>query len=155
MLSSRAVPSPTAANGFDAAWDEFFSALRGERARAAREIADGDITMSQFQLLAVLADGRSRPVGELAENVGVSAPTVTRMLDGIERAGVAARRQSTLDRRVVEVELTPEGRKIVKRKQRLMAARRSAVYDSLDEGEREQAARLLHRLAEAIREPDA
>lgn len=144
------MPFQAIAPSFDAAWEEFFSALRGERLRAAREIADGDITMAQFQLLSVLADDRSRPVGELAEHVGVSAPTVTRMLDGLERAGIAARRQSTLDRRVVEVELTPEGRKIVKRKQRLMAARRRAVYESLDVGEREQAARLLHRLAEAI-----
>lgn len=146
------MPTKIVTPSFEAAWDEFFSALRGARVRAARELAEGGITMAQYQLLAELAGGRSRSVGELADHVGVSAPTVTRMLDGLERAGIAERRPSTRDRRVVDVELTEDGRRIVKRKQRLMAAKRRALYASLEQGEREQAARLLHRLAEVIAE---
>ncbi len=45
---------------------------------------------------------------------------------------------------------TEEGRRIVRRKQREVSARRRAVYESLSESEREQAVHLMHRLAGLI-----
>jgi DNA-binding MarR family transcriptional regulator len=88
-----------------------------------------------------------RPVGELAEAAGIAAPTATRMLDGLERAAIVRRTPSTEDRRVVTVQLTPKGRRLLERKRKRVEERRRALYDSLSPPEREQAERLLHRLA--------
>ena len=46
---------------------------------------------------------------ELARAVGIEGPTLTRHLDGLERAGLVVRRRDPEDRRVVKVELTKEG----------------------------------------------
>ena len=74
------------------------------------------------------------------------------MLDGLVRAGIVERRPSSSDRRVVEIALTDEGKRIVRRKRSRIAAKRRALYDSLEPDEREQAERLLLRLAGLIEE---
>ena len=106
--------------------------------------------MSQYQLLSALAEGAERPVGELADAAAVTTPTATRMLDGLVRAGIAGRRRSTSDRRVVTVRLTPKGRRLMKRKEAVVDAKRRALFASLSPSERPQVERLLRRLAGVI-----
>ncbi len=132
---------------FSVAWDAFFGSIRRARGRFAREAGAGELTLPQYQLLTALSDMAQRPVGELAEAAGIAAPTATRMLDGLERAGIVRRTPSTEDRRVVTVQLTPKGGRLLKRKRKRVEERRRALYDSLSAAEREQAERLLHRLA--------
>ena len=147
---TRTRPDTSDQARFEAAWDRFFEAIRRARARAVRE--HGQLTLSQFHLLAALADRSPHSVGELAELAGVAAPTATRMLDGLVRAGIVERRPSSTDRRVVEIFLTDEGRRIVRRKRAGIAAKRRSLYDSLAADERAQAERLLHRLADLMEE---
>jgi MarR family transcriptional regulator for hemolysin len=45
----------------------------------------------------------------LARAVGIEGPTLTRHLDGLERAGLVRRRRGAVDRRAVQVELTQAG----------------------------------------------
>jgi MarR family transcriptional regulator, organic hydroperoxide resistance regulator len=137
---------------FTSALEEFFSAVRRSRARAAREAGTGELTLSQYQLLAALAERPERPVGELAEAAAMATPTATRMLDGLERAGIAERRHSSSDRRVVTVRLTAKGRRLMKRKQEVVDAKRRALFHSLSPSERRQVERLLRRLAGVIEE---
>jgi DNA-binding MarR family transcriptional regulator len=147
------VPHPTdLPASFTSALDHFFSAVRRSRARIAREAGAGELTLSQYQLLSALAEVPERPVGELAEAAAVAPPTATRMLDGLERSGIVERRHSTTDRRVVIVRLTGKGRRLVERKEKLVAAKRRALYESLSPSERRQVERLLGRLAEVIEE---
>jgi MarR family transcriptional regulator for hemolysin len=49
---------------------------------------------------------------DLARAVGIEGPTLTRHLDGIERAGLVRRQRATPDRRAVQVELTPAGHEL-------------------------------------------
>ena len=46
---------------------------------------------------------------DLARAVGIEGPTLTRHLDGFEKAGLVVRNRGGVDRRAVQVELTPEG----------------------------------------------
>ncbi|HEX2290664.1 MAG TPA: MarR family transcriptional regulator, partial [Pseudonocardiaceae bacterium] len=97
--------------GFEAAWDEFFAAIRRARGRAAREHGD-ELTLSQYNLLGALGEHSELPVGEVALAAGVAAPTATRMLDHLQRAGIVRRAHSTRDRRVVTVALTTQGHQL-------------------------------------------
>jgi MarR family transcriptional regulator, organic hydroperoxide resistance regulator len=143
-------PSAAETAAFDAAWDEFFGAIRRARSRFVREA--GGLTLPQYHLLTALAERSPRTVGELAEHAAIAPPTATRMLDGLERAGMVERRQSAADRRAVEIELTSEGKRVVGRKRARIAAKRRALFESLAPGEREQAERLLLRLGDLIDE---
>ena len=134
---------------FAAALDDFLRAARRARGRLASE---ADLSLSQYHLLEPLldADERGLGVGALACAAGVSAPTATRMLAGLERDALAVRRACADDRRVVRVALTAEGARRMARKRDRIAHRREELFRSLDPDERAQAARLLERLADAI-----
>ena len=90
--------------------------------------------------------------GELAEAAGIAAPTASRMIDSLERAGIVTRRHSTEDRRAVTVALTTEGRKQYEHKRALHEAKRAELFVSLSDAERENAEHLLRRLAGLIEE---
>lgn len=132
---------------FETAWDEFFAAVRRARGKAAREGQTGGLSLAQYQLVAAFSDHDELPVGELAVLGGVTAPTATRMLDGLERDGIVERSHSTTDRRRVTVRLTAEGRKILAAKRRMVAQKRRKMFESLHPDERREAAHLLGRLA--------
>lgn len=129
------------------AWDEFFAAMRRVRGRAARE--DG-LTISQFRLLCAVERTPEAGLRELADAVGASAPTVTRMLTSLERGGIVRREAATDGHRRVRVHLTPDGLRLLAAKRAVVDARRAAVYASLTPEERAQLQRLLPRLAEAL-----
>jgi MarR family transcriptional regulator, organic hydroperoxide resistance regulator len=153
MATVTAKPTaPDSLPEFEAAWDQFFAAVRRARGRAAREIGDDGLTLAQYQLLAAFSD-RDRDryrVGELAELGGVSPPSATRMLDGLERDGIVERSPSAEDRRQVTVSLTPEGKRQLARKRRNTVAKRRKMFESLDPSERRRSAELLSRLATVI-----
>jgi DNA-binding MarR family transcriptional regulator len=144
-------PSAPAAEGFLAAWEAFALATRRARARLGREDGIG-LTPSQLHLLEPLADGAHLNVGRLAEAAGVSPPTATRMLDGLERDGIVVRSADGADRRCVNVRVTESGRQLVLRKRAAVAGRRAELFERLGAPEAEDATRLLSRLAELIDE---
>jgi MarR family transcriptional regulator, organic hydroperoxide resistance regulator len=88
----------------------------------ATEVADLDLTASEINVLANLADGRGRTVSELGAVAGARPTTLTSVLDRLERRGHISRGSLPTDRRAVLVELTPSGRVIA-------AAIRQAVTD--------------------------
>ena len=138
---------------FDLAWDEFFGSIRRARGRAAQTAEQEGLSLPQVQLLYAFVEGAGAErltVGVLADRAGVAQPTATRMLDALERNGVIERQQSDEDRRTVAVTLTPAGRRTLARKRKLVEAKRTAVFESLDPSDRERAPALLRALAAAI-----
>ena len=73
-------------------------------------LADLDVTASEINTLANLADGRSRNVRELAEDTGTRATTLTGVLDRLERRGYLTRELDPADRRSFRLTLTAPGR---------------------------------------------
>jgi DNA-binding MarR family transcriptional regulator len=74
------------------------------------ELADLDLTASEINALANLADGRGRTVSELGTAAGARPTTLTSVLDRLERRGHISRGSLPGDRRAVLIELTPSGR---------------------------------------------
>jgi DNA-binding MarR family transcriptional regulator len=75
----------------------------------AAELVDLDLTASEINALANLADGRGRTVSELGAAVGARPTTLTSVLDRLERRGHIERGPRPGDRRVVMITLTPAG----------------------------------------------
>ena len=76
----------------------------------AAELVDLDLTPSEINALANLADGRGRTVSELGAAVGTRPTTLTSVLDRLERRGHITRGSRPGDRRAVLIELTSSGR---------------------------------------------
>ena len=75
----------------------------------AAELVDLDLTASEINALANLADGRGRTVSGLGAAVGIRPTTLTSVLDRLERRGHISRGSRPGDRRVVLIELTASG----------------------------------------------
>lgn len=76
----------------------------------AAELVDLDLTASEINALANLADGRARTISELGADVGSRPTTLTSVLDRLERRGHITRGVRPGDRRAVLIELTDSGR---------------------------------------------
>jgi len=74
------------------------------------ELVDLDLTASEINALANLADGHGRTVSQLGVAVGVKPTTLTGVLDRLERRGHITRGTRAGDRRSVLIELTDSGR---------------------------------------------
>jgi MarR family transcriptional regulator, organic hydroperoxide resistance regulator len=73
-------------------------------------LADLDLTPSEQNVLAVLADGEPRAVGDLAAATGTRPTTLTSVLDRLERKRLVSRELDPADRRSFLITLTPAGR---------------------------------------------
>lgn len=106
--------------------------------------------LSLSQVLALLALERASAGGasmrELAEELGVTVPTTTGLVDRLAREGLVERRPHPTDRRVVLVLPTAEGRDAVRRSAAYLAEVMAAVLSDVDEGERESLVRAVERV---------
>jgi DNA-binding MarR family transcriptional regulator len=78
----------------------------------AGALAGLDLTASEINTLANLADGRARNVRELSADTGTRATTLTGVLDRLERRGHLTRELDPADRRSFRLSLTEPGRAI-------------------------------------------
>jgi DNA-binding MarR family transcriptional regulator len=104
IVKSESVPSE---------WSALLALQRATHATLqvlAAELVDLDLTSSEINALANLADGRGRTVSELGAAVGARPTTLTSVLDRLERRGHITRGARPGDRRAVLIELTPTGR---------------------------------------------
>ena len=118
--------------------------------------AEAGLTRARLSALSVLVFGGPVPLGRLARIEGVSSPTMTRLVDALEAAGLATRAVHPDSDRMVLVAATDDGRALM-----LGAAERRAdmIVDALrglSTHERRvlrEAAPLLERLAAGIVSP--
>ncbi len=112
-------------------------------------IAEHGLSANDFETLLHLAraDGGAMRRVDLAERLRLTPSGVTRLLGGLEAAGLTTRRDCPGDGRVTYAVLTEEGRKALRRASRTHAAICDAVIGShLSPAELESLAELLGRL---------
>jgi DNA-binding MarR family transcriptional regulator len=89
-------------------------------------------------------------LGELAVAEQVQPPTVTRLVTGMEEAGLVVRSTDAGDRRVVRVRITAEGRRTLQRIRTLKNAFLTRQLAALDPEERATAAALVTLLEHLV-----
>ena len=98
--------------------------------------AELGLSASRFSVLARLRYGPSASVSELARAEHVAQPTMTKLVDGLVGAGLVARAPDATDRRRVIIELTPDGRALVRRACARKIAWVKATLSHMNERER-------------------
>jgi DNA-binding MarR family transcriptional regulator len=83
---------------------------------------------------------------DLGQRLWVRPPSMTGLIDRLERCGLVARR-ATADLRAKRVELTPRGRRLVVRAAKDHRTQVHAVMAGMDAQEQRQLGRLMERLA--------
>jgi len=119
--------------------------------RRLRQQVAGGVTTSQVSALATVERLGSPTLGELAASEQVQPPSMTKMVVGLEAAGLLTRREDDTDRRIARVALTAEGRRTLHRSRSLRTAYLAKRLHHLGDEERaslDQVVRLLEHLVE-------
>jgi DNA-binding MarR family transcriptional regulator len=79
--------------------------------RQTSEVCCGDLTLEQFQTLRRIDGSALATIGSLAQDSSVDLSTMSRNVTVLERNGYLLRSRSAEDGRIVQVKLTPKGRR--------------------------------------------
>ena len=138
-----------AKEGFETADRLHSAAIHLLRRLRVRDRESG-IGPAQLSALSVLVFGGPRSLGELADAEQVRPPTMSRIVAGLERAGLVSRR-ATEDGRRVRLEASPKGTKILQEgRMRRVESLAKALY-LLSEKEQKQLVELVELLQRVIR----
>jgi DNA-binding MarR family transcriptional regulator len=137
-------------------WRELGRTLTSRRMLASLQSGStSPLTPTKLYALDVLAEAGDLRIGELAERVGLDETSATRLVDRLEAAGIAERRNAPEDRRVTMVGLTAVGADLAAK----IGARRQLffceVLGSLDPDDRASLVRLTATAAASLRAKSA
>jgi DNA-binding MarR family transcriptional regulator len=119
--------------------------------RRLRQQVAGGVTSSQVSALATVERLGTPTLGELASSEQVQPPSMTKIVVGLESAGLVARQEDDSDGRIVRVKLTADGRRTLARSRSLRNAylvRRLRRLSDEDRAALEDAVRLLEHLVQ-------
>jgi DNA-binding MarR family transcriptional regulator len=141
--------SPEQANPLNTA-DRLHSASIHLLRRVARHDAVSGLTAARLSALSVIVYGGPVTIGELARAERVTMPTVSRLIQGMERDGLVTRAVDTGDRSVVRLRATERGETILReaRSRRVESlARQMGALPAEDLRTLERAADILDQLS--------
>lgn len=121
------------------------------RLRKQDEVAG--LTAARMSALSVVVFGGATTIGQLANAEQVSAPTMTRLLSGMERDGLVKREGDRKDRRVVWIHATPKGARILREGRRRRVAALTKALAALNRADLDVLARateLIERIASSL-----
>jgi DNA-binding MarR family transcriptional regulator len=92
---------------------------------------ESGLTAARLSALSVLVFGGPTRLGELARAEQVSAPTMSRLVRGLERDGLVARDAHERDGRAVLLSATDEGRRILVQARERRISELAGLFDGL------------------------
>ncbi len=134
--------------------DAVLSASRVLVAVAARSLSDvaEEVTLTQYRTLVVLASRGPQNLAGLAELVGVTSATATRMCDRLVKKRLIARQAIKNDRRQVRLALTKEGLRLVDEVTERRRREIEVIVDTIASAEQAVLIHALSRFAAAAGE---
>jgi MarR family transcriptional regulator for hemolysin len=113
-------------------------------------LAEADGSIATWLILSSLEFDQWRSQHDLAAALGIEGATLTRHLDGLERAGLVVRVRDAADRRAVRVETTQAGRDLHQRLLQAAIAFDRRLRAGFSKDELDELRRLLLRLEENV-----
>jgi MarR family transcriptional regulator, organic hydroperoxide resistance regulator len=119
------------------------SANRRMRIGLSQSMADDDFTEEHWRILHVLSDEQGRPMGDLAEQVLLNGPALTKNIDKLVSRGVVQRAADPADNRRVLVFISDFGLEVVARLKERVDAHHTSIEEALGPRRTSQLKRLL------------
>lgn len=117
---------------------------------AARRTYSTDLSHQSIRVLQLLAMSATPPrVDDVARHLGAAASTASELLKRLQRKGLAERRRSAADERVVEVRLTEAGRAALDEHTSMDPAKLATLLGRLPEAEQATLTALVEGLTDA------
>lgn len=132
------------------AFRAFLAAARRHFKAMMASMAGSGSHPGQAMCLRLLSANDGASQRDVARMLHVAPPTVSKMLRGMEKAGLVERRSDAADQRLTRVYLTEAGRERSEHMGVAVGEYVNATFGTLSEDERRELARLLHKLEDSI-----
>ena len=109
-----------------------------------------DITQSQVFTLLALEEQSPCRLSELSQRLKISAPTVTGLVDRLEKLQYLKRIPDPTDRRAIQVDLTDKGNKVIKKLRLTIERKWIGILQKLSTQDSENYLKILRKIYEAI-----
>ncbi|MBO4805715.1 MAG: MarR family transcriptional regulator [Paludibacteraceae bacterium] len=114
-----------------------------------------EITPEQWSVLMYLWQQDGVNQREIADATYKDKPSITRLIDNLERMGLLFRKQDNVDRRTNKIFLTKEGKELHEKARATTLKTMHAALDGLSKDEVEQAQRLLRTVFRNMQDSSA
>lgn len=115
-------------------------------ARAEAALAPLDLKPLTFETMRCILDSQGLSQLDLSRRLGIYAPKMVGLLDGLEKKGLVVRKISPSDRRRHELHLTPEGHALLRRAIAIGAALEEELFGGVPAEDKARFATLVQRL---------
>jgi DNA-binding MarR family transcriptional regulator len=113
-----------------------------------------DLTMAQFRTLTRLRHQAGSGLSDLADDIGVSPPAVSKLIDGLVERGLVLRTVQEDDRRRVGLAVSPAGLRALDKVRAAVQGRVAGRLAGLSAGERTTLHDALGRVGQALAEKE-
>lgn len=124
------------------ALDRVAGAAERRLGRHAGEYGLSDAKLEVLEVLCCCSERRAC-LHALGDELGVTRPNVTKLVDGLERGGLVERLPHPSDRRMVQAHLTPEGLEVAQTALPGRGEVMERLWDALDDAQLAQLVELL------------
>jgi DNA-binding MarR family transcriptional regulator len=133
-----------------AVFGAFMGAMHAHRQLMARRMAVHGIPPGQLFCLKEIAHNDGITQRDLAEKMSVSRPTLTVMLQKMERSGLIERRSDPTDQRFTRIHINPEGTNLHEEMHGIIGEVIAVIAGPLSEADRVELTRLLGAVHDSI-----
>lgn len=124
-----------------------FQATRNiTKARATRLGHQDHITHTQWFVLSMIQGFKKRSIKDIAQALEISSSAATQLVDGLVQSGFVTRKEDPNDRRLVQLELSPKGKKHIGATMKKRIAEMAEIFAPLTDLELEEFVRLHKKI---------
>lgn len=124
-------------------WKASHAVMHFDRQSIARQ---GFSSLSDFAVLEVLLHKGALPVNTIGEKVLLTSGSISTAIQRLEKKGLVSRERSREDARVVLVDLTPVGRKLIEKAFADHSRNLEVLFNEFTDTERKQFGLLMRKL---------
>jgi DNA-binding MarR family transcriptional regulator len=110
------------------------------------------VTMGQCYSITEIGRVDKISLNELAENLNLDKSTLSRTVDNLVQAGLVERMVNPENRRMIDIQLTPEGKKIYQGLEEKMDKYFRNILESIPKEKQKQVVESMELLAQALQE---
>ena len=115
----------------------FHSFRHKMKTKASNTQKESRITHSQWFVLGIIEHCKDASIKDISGMLGMSSSAVTQLVDGLVKSGYVLRQDDPKDRRSVQLEVSPKGKKQIGVMREKRINQMSKLFDALSDSELE------------------
>ncbi|OGD83182.1 hypothetical protein A3J17_02725 [Candidatus Curtissbacteria bacterium RIFCSPLOWO2_02_FULL_40_11] len=104
------------------------------------------ITHSQWFVLTIIEHFKKTSIKHIAESMEMSSSAATQLVDGLVQNGYVTRQEDPNDRRSVQIEISPKGKKYIVTTKERRIVEMAEIFDALTDKELEEFVQLFKKI---------